>query len=84
MRPNKLKQIWASGKASVDCWLMLPSAIAAEQLAHQGWDSLTIDHTLQLLCELLNGQYPIDAMRSDVEDYGDESKACTIRRTCLK
>ena len=43
MRPNKLKQIWASGKASVDCWLMLPSAIAAEQLAHQGWDSLTID-----------------------------------------
>ena len=43
MRPNKLKQIWASGKASVDCWLMLPSAIAAEQLAHQGWDSLTVD-----------------------------------------
>lgn len=43
MRPNKLKQIWASGKASVDCWLMLPSAISAELLAHQGWDSLTID-----------------------------------------
>ena len=43
MRPNKLKQIWASGKASTDCWLMLPSAISAELLAHQGWDSLTID-----------------------------------------
>ncbi len=43
MRANKLKQIWASGKASVDCWLMLPSAISAEILAHQGWDSLTID-----------------------------------------
>jgi 4-hydroxy-2-oxoheptanedioate aldolase len=43
MRPNKLKQIWASGKASIDCWLMLPSAISAELLAHQGWDSLTID-----------------------------------------
>jgi 4-hydroxy-2-oxoheptanedioate aldolase len=43
MRPNKLKQIWASGKSSVDCWLMLPSAISAELLAHQGWDSLTID-----------------------------------------
>jgi 4-hydroxy-2-oxoheptanedioate aldolase len=43
MRPNKLKQIWASGKASVDCWLMFPSAISAELLAHQGWDSLTID-----------------------------------------
>lgn len=37
-----------------------------------GSDSLTIDHALQLLCELLNGQYSIDAMRSDVEDYGDE------------
>lgn len=37
-----------------------------------GSDSLTIDHTLQLLCELLNGQYSIDAMRSDVADYGSE------------
>ena len=43
MRPNKLKQIWASGKAATNCWLMLPSAISAEQLAHQGWDSLTVD-----------------------------------------
>jgi 4-hydroxy-2-oxoheptanedioate aldolase len=43
MRPNKLKQIWASGKAANNCWLMLSSAIAAEQLAHQGWDSLTVD-----------------------------------------
>jgi 4-hydroxy-2-oxoheptanedioate aldolase len=43
MRPNKLKQIWASGKAANNCWLMLPAAIAAEQLAGQGWDSLTVD-----------------------------------------
>jgi 4-hydroxy-2-oxoheptanedioate aldolase len=43
MRPNKLKQIWASGKAATNCWLMLPSAISAEQLARQGWDSLTVD-----------------------------------------
>ena len=35
-------------------------------------DDAVIDHALQLLCELLNGQYSIDAMRSDVEDYGDE------------
>lgn len=38
-----------------------------------GSDSLTIDHTLQLLCELLNGQYSIDAMRSDVADYGSDA-----------
>jgi 4-hydroxy-2-oxoheptanedioate aldolase len=43
MRPNKLKQIWASGKAATNCWLMMPAAIAAEQLARQGWDSLTVD-----------------------------------------
>ena len=43
MRPNRLKQIWASGKAATNCWLMLPTAISAEQLAHQGWDSLTVD-----------------------------------------
>jgi 4-hydroxy-2-oxoheptanedioate aldolase len=43
MRPNKLKQIWAGGKAATNCWLMLPSAISAEQLARQGWDSLTVD-----------------------------------------
>ncbi len=43
MRQNKLKQIWASGKAATNCWLMLPSAISAEQLAAQGWDSLTVD-----------------------------------------
>lgn len=43
MRANKLKQIWASGQAATNCWLMLPTAIAAEMLAHQGWDSLTVD-----------------------------------------
>ncbi len=43
MRQSRLKQIWASGKAATNCWLMLPSSISAEQLAHQGWDSLTVD-----------------------------------------
>jgi len=43
MRPNRLKQIRASGKAATNCWLMPPSSISAEQLAHQGWDSLTVD-----------------------------------------
>jgi hypothetical protein len=40
MRPNKLKQIRACGKAAANCRLMLPSAISAEMLAHQGWDSM--------------------------------------------
>jgi 4-hydroxy-2-oxoheptanedioate aldolase len=43
MRPNRLREIWASGKAAANCWLTLPGALAAEMLAHQGWDSLTVD-----------------------------------------
>src|ERR1700712_4130885 len=43
MRPNRLRQLWASGKAAANCWLTLPGGLAAEMLAHQGWDSLTVD-----------------------------------------
>ena len=43
MRPNRLRQIWASGKPAVNCWITLPGLLGAEILAHQGWDSLTVD-----------------------------------------
>jgi 4-hydroxy-2-oxoheptanedioate aldolase len=43
MRANKLKQIWASGGAALNGWLSIPSAASAEMMAHQGFDSLTID-----------------------------------------
>jgi 4-hydroxy-2-oxoheptanedioate aldolase len=43
MRPNRLREIWSSGKATANCWLTLPGALGAEMLAHQGWDSLTVD-----------------------------------------
>lgn len=43
MRPNRLRQIWASGKPAVNCWITLPGLLGAEMLAHQGWDSLTVD-----------------------------------------
>lgn len=43
MRANKLKKIWASGGAVVNGWLAIPNAFSAETMAHQGWDSLTID-----------------------------------------
>ncbi len=43
MRENKLKAIWAEGGAALNGWLHLPSHYAAETMAHQGWDSLTID-----------------------------------------
>jgi len=43
MRPNRLREIWSGGKAAANCWLTLPGGLAAEMLAHQGWDSLTVD-----------------------------------------
>ena len=43
MRENKLRALWAQGKAAVNGWLAIPNSFAAEVMAHQGWDTLTID-----------------------------------------
>src|SRR6187455_2216969 len=43
MRENKLRRIWKSGGAAVNGWLAIPNSFSAETMAHQGWDSLTID-----------------------------------------
>ena len=43
MRENTLKSIWARGEAVVNGWLAIPSAFSAEVMAHQGFDSLTVD-----------------------------------------
>ena len=41
--PNKVKQIWASGKAVVNAWLAIPSGFSAEMIAQCGFDSVTVD-----------------------------------------
>jgi 4-hydroxy-2-oxoheptanedioate aldolase len=43
MRENTLKAIWARGDAAVNGWLSIPSSFSAEVMAHQGFDSLTVD-----------------------------------------
>ena len=43
MKKNKLKQMMADGKPIINGWLQIPSTVSAEAMAHQGWDSLTID-----------------------------------------
>lgn len=43
MRENLLRKIWASGGAAVNGWLAIGNSFSAETMAHQGWDSLTID-----------------------------------------
>lgn len=43
MRENRLRTLWKSGATVVNGWLAIPDGFAAETMAHQGWDSLTID-----------------------------------------
>jgi 4-hydroxy-2-oxoheptanedioate aldolase len=43
VRENTLKKIWARGEAVVNGWLSIPSGFSAEVMAHQGFDSLTVD-----------------------------------------
>ncbi len=43
MRENRLRSVWAEGRAAINGWLTIPSGVSAEVMAHQGWDSLTID-----------------------------------------
>ncbi|MCB0007478.1 MAG: hypothetical protein KDE04_13530 [Anaerolineales bacterium] len=43
MRENKIKTIWSNGGNVVNGWLAIPSSWSAEAMAHQGFDSLTVD-----------------------------------------
>ena len=43
MRQNKVKQMWREGRATVGSWLSLGNPLAAEIMAHQGFDWLTVD-----------------------------------------
>ena len=43
MRPNRLRTMWKADQAAVNGWLTIPSGFSAETMAHQGWDTLTID-----------------------------------------
>jgi len=43
VRENTLKSIWSRGESVVNGWLSIPSAFSAEVMAHQGFDSLTVD-----------------------------------------
>ena len=49
MRKNKVKQMMAEGKPVVNGWLQIPSTVSAEVMAHQGWDSLTVDMQQRLV-----------------------------------
>ena len=43
MRPNTVKRLLKDGKPAIGTWLTLGSPLAAEWLAHQGFDWLNID-----------------------------------------
>jgi len=43
MRENRLRALWRDDKTAINGWLHIPDSFSAEVMAHQGWDSLTID-----------------------------------------
>ena len=43
MRENRLRTLWKADQAVVNGWLAIGNSFSAETMAHQGWDSLTID-----------------------------------------
>ncbi len=40
---NPLLKQWKAGQTTLNGWLAIPNVSTAEVMAHQGWDSLTID-----------------------------------------
>jgi 4-hydroxy-2-oxoheptanedioate aldolase len=38
-----LRELWQADQAVINGWLAIPNGFSAEVMAHQGWDSLTID-----------------------------------------
>ena len=43
MRENRLRSLWQQNKTAINGWLAIPNGFSAEVMAHQGWDTLTID-----------------------------------------
>ena len=43
MKENSLRAVWSKGRAATNVWATIPSAYATEIIAHQQWDSITID-----------------------------------------
>jgi 4-hydroxy-2-oxoheptanedioate aldolase len=56
MIPNRLKQLWAEGKPTINGWCSIGNPFSAEIMAAQGFDSITVDmqHGALDYCALLS------------------------------
>lgn len=43
MKKNTLREIWNRGESVINGWCSIPSSFSTEIMAHQGFDSITID-----------------------------------------
>lgn len=71
MRTNRLRTLWKSGGAAVNGWLAIANSFSAETMAHQGWDSLTID--------LQHGMVDYQAMVSMLQAISTTSTVPVVR-----
>lgn len=83
MANNRVKQIWASGKAVVNGWLVVPSGLTAEMIAQCGFDSVTVDmqhgvhdYISMIECfQAMNGQFVTPMVRVPWNEPGIIGKA---------
>jgi 4-hydroxy-2-oxoheptanedioate aldolase len=43
MRPNRIRELWEADQPVLNGWLAIPHSFSAEVMAHQGFDSVTMD-----------------------------------------
>ena len=43
MEPSRIKTLWSQGRPALNAWLSIGNAFAAEIVAAQGYDPVTID-----------------------------------------
>ena len=43
MRTNKIREKWDAGESVLNGWLTISNGFSAEVMAHQGYDTLTVD-----------------------------------------
>ena len=75
MRPNRLRQAWAEGRAVTNVWVSLGGILPTEILAHQGWDSLTID--------MQHGQADFAGVVAGSFDHAQLNARTVLRRTAV-
>ena len=74
-RANRVREIWAEGKAVINNWLGVPSSFSAEVMAHAGWDSQMDDRPIDPTTRPDNLAAPLPGDRGAHGDFDSRSRS---------